>query len=104
MKVSIKTEVTCPKLPLPVWAWTLEVRAGDKGKPLYRTHLLSPLAYRTRNAAVRDMRQADHAVRFQFRKAEHRRLTARELRSWWAKWTAKKVAQADLLRKKPGKM
>ena len=99
MKVSIRTIIFPPSENVaPGYHWGLVVKAGGKHNPAYELKLYSYIVgYKTKKAAVKAMRAADQAVRFQFRKdvGQHRRhgvtVSARYLRNWWQKWSEKQA-------------
>lgn len=104
MKVSIKTHLHAPdQLPLDtghgLYYWSLVVKAGGKHAPRYVTTLDGYIGSKTRKGALRAMRLADQAVRFQFRKDTSGRprhgvtVTARYLQLWWREWYRAKASR-----------
>jgi hypothetical protein len=104
MKVSIKTEVFSARMASVglggPWRWRLHVAAGDKHDPTYRTELSSldtvVRGYRSEALATKGMRQADQAIRQQFR-TRGNDLTPRALMAWLRDWSR---AQATKPKKK----
>jgi hypothetical protein len=94
-KVSIKTVVFHPSENVtPKWQWGLVVKGGNKHAPSYTVTLYNyGDGHSTRKEALRTMKQADQAVRFQFRTRGRMLRTSHWLRLWWGDWSRAKAGQ-----------